>query len=117
MASPRLKHGYLEIKNVSSIEKVASTSSGAFKYGKKLAKLPKPDLIITGCVAVDRKGRRLGKGKGYGDREINNIEKKFGKVPIITTVHNLQIVKNVPHEKHDTKVNYIITPTEIIKCD
>ena len=116
MASPRLKHGYLEIKNVKGKEEFASTIGGAFKYGKKLIKLIKPDLIVTGCVAVDRKGWRLGKGKGYGDKEINKIQKKFGRIPIITTVHDLQIIKEVPHEKHDTKVDYIITPTKIIKC-
>jgi len=27
--------------------------------------LEEPDLIITGCVAVDKKGWRLGKGGGY----------------------------------------------------
>lgn len=115
MASPRLKHGYLEIKNVKSKEEFASTIAGAFKYGKKLDDVPKPDLIVTGCVAVDRNGWRLGKGGGYGDKEINRITQKFGKIPIITTVHNLQIVENVPHEEHDTKVDYIITPTKIIK--
>lgn len=116
MASPRLKSGYIEIKDVESKEEFASTIAGAFKYGKKINKIPKPDLIVTGCLAVDRKGWRLGKGGGYGDKEINRITEKFGKIPIITTVHNLQIVKNVPHEKHDTKVDYMITPDEIIKC-
>jgi len=114
MASPRLKHGYLEVKNVKGKEEFASTIAGAFRYGKKLDEVLKPDLIVTGCVAVDRNGWRLGKGRGYGDKEISRITEKFGKVPIITTVHNLQIIKKVPHEEHDTRVDYIITPTEII---
>jgi 5-formyltetrahydrofolate cyclo-ligase len=78
--------------------------------------LPKPDLIITGCVAVDKEGWRLGKGGGYGDREIKTFLEKFGKIPVITTVHELQIVNEVPHENHDTKVDYIVTPNKIIKC-
>jgi 5-formyltetrahydrofolate cyclo-ligase len=117
MATPRLKKGYLKIdpKNVKGKEKEASTIKGGFKYGKPIKDLPKPDLIITGCVAVDREGWRLGKGGGYGDREIKTFLEKFGKIPVITTVHELQIVDKVSHEKHDTKVDYVITPNNIIK--
>ncbi|MCS7106099.1 MAG: 5-formyltetrahydrofolate cyclo-ligase, partial [Candidatus Aenigmarchaeota archaeon] len=73
MATPRLKHGYLiiEPKKVKGKEEFASRIKGAFKYGEKIEKIPRPDLIVTGCVAVDRNGNRLGKGGGYGDREIN----------------------------------------------
>jgi len=118
MATPRLKKGYLKIdpKNVKGKEKEASTIKGAFRYGKILKELIKPDLIITGCVAVDKEGWRLGKGGGYGDKEIKTFLEKFGKIPVITTVHDLQIIKKVPHNEFDTKVDYIITPNKIIKC-
>jgi 5-formyltetrahydrofolate cyclo-ligase len=117
MATPRLKKGYLKIepKDVKGREKEASTIKGAFKYGKPVKDLPKPDLIITGCVAVDKEGWRLGKGGGYGDKEIKTFLEKFGKIPVITTVHDLQIVDKVPHEKYDTKVDYVVTPNKIIK--
>jgi len=119
MATPKLKEGYLEInpKNVKNKEEQAPTIAGAFKYGKKLKDLPKPDLIITGCVAVDKEGWRLGKGGGYGAREIKTLREKFGKIPVLTTVHDLQIVDKVPHDKLDTKVDYIITPNKIIACE
>lgn len=118
MATPKLKKGYLKIdpKNVKGKEEIASTIKGAFKYGQKLKELPRPDLIITGCVAVDKEGWRLGKGGGYGDREIRTFQEKFDKIPVITTVHELQIVGKVPHEKFDTKVDYIVTPDRTIKC-
>jgi len=67
-------------------------------------------------VAVDKEGWRLGKGGGYGDKEIKTFSGKFGKIPVITTVHELQIVDKVPHQEFDTKVDYIITPNRIIKC-
>lgn len=118
MATPRLKEGYLKIdpKKVKGKEKIASTIADAFKYGEKLKNLPKPDLIITGCVAVDKKGWRLGKGGGYGDKEIKAFQEKFGKIPVVTTVHNLQILDKIPHDEFDTKVDFIITPSKIIKC-
>jgi len=118
MASPGLRHGYLQInpEDVFGKEEFASTIKGAFKYGKKLREIPKPDLIVTGCVAVDKNGNRLGKGKGYGDREINFIKSKFGEIPVLTTVHEIQIVEKVPVEENDTKVNFIVTPERIIDC-
>jgi 5-formyltetrahydrofolate cyclo-ligase len=118
MATPRLKKGYLKIdpREVKGKEKEVSTIKGAFKYGKSIKDLPKPDLIITGCVAVDKEGWRLGKGGGYGDKEIKTFLEKFGKIPVITTVHELQIIEKVPHDDFDTKVDYIVTPNQIIKC-
>lgn len=65
--------------------------------------MPRPDLIITGCVAVNKDGWRLGKGGGYGDKEIKTFLEKFGKIPVVTTVHDLQIVEEVPHDKLDTR--------------
>ncbi|RLG18328.1 hypothetical protein DRN63_01625 [Nanoarchaeota archaeon] len=89
---------------------------GAFKYGKALEELIKPDLIVTGCVAVDPKSfYRLGKGGGYGDKEIREVLEKFGRVPVITTVHDLQLVEGIPHEEHDEKVDIIVTPTKVLK--
>ncbi len=118
VATPRLKKGYLKInpEKVKGKEKEASTIKGAFKYGESLKELPKPDLIVTGCVAIDKLGWRLGKGGGYGDKEIKTFLEKFGKIPVITTIHDLQIVEKVPHQEFDTKVDYIVTPKKIIKC-
>jgi 5-formyltetrahydrofolate cyclo-ligase len=117
MATPRLKEGYLRIdpQEVKGREEEASTIKGAFRLGKKLERLPKPDLIITGCVAVDKEGWRLGKGGGYGDKEIATFIEEFGKITVVTTLHDLQIVEEVPHQEFDTQVDYIVTPTKIIK--
>ena len=117
MASPRLKHGYLEIepKKVKGKEDFASTIKGAFRYGKRLEEVPKPDFIVTGCVAVDKEGNRLGKGGGYGDKEITFFKSKFGDIPVVTTVHDTQIVDKVPTEKGDVKVDIIVTPKTVIR--
>ncbi len=77
--------------------------------------LPKPDLIVEGSVAVDLQGHRLGKGGGYGDLEIKTLKNKFGCIPVITTVHDMQIVEAVPFEENDEKVSIIVTPTKIIR--
>lgn len=117
MASPRLKQGYLKIdpEKVRGKERFASTIKGAFKFGEKLKELIKPDLMVTGCVAVDKNFYRLGKGGGYGDKEIRTFKEKFGNVPVVTTIHDCQIVEKVPVEENDTKVDIIVTPTKILR--
>ena len=115
MASPRLKHGFLQIdpRDAKGKEEAASSIKGAFKHGEPVRTMPKPDLIITSCVAVDRSGWRLGKGGGYGDIEVKKIRNEFGEIPVVTTVHSLQLVESVPRVEHDARVDIIVTPQEI----
>jgi len=119
MASPRLKHGYLLVDpiKVRGLESYASTIRGAFTHGKtvNLQGMPKPNLIVEGSVAVDLKGNRLGKGGGYGDTEINILKEKFGPLPVVTMVHELQVVESVPFEEKDEKVLIIVTPERVIR--
>lgn len=118
MVSPGLRHGYVMVapENARGNEGFASTIKGAFRHGKTVdaQSLPKPDLIVEGSVAVDTLGHRLGKGRGYGDEEISILERMFGKVPVVTTVHDLQVVDVVPFEEKDRKVSIIVTPTRTI---
>ena len=117
MASPRLKHGFIIIRpeKVLGKERFAATIRGAFTYGEKTTSIPKPDLVIAGSVAVDLQGHRLGKGGGYGDRELKMIRENFGKVLVVTTVHDVQVVDYVPNEPHDEKVDLIVTPSRTIR--
>jgi len=65
-----------------------------------------------------QKGSRIGKGGGYSDLEYA-IGREFGfvkeNVVIITTVHPLQIVdEDLPETDHDFRIDFIVTPNEII---
>jgi 5-formyltetrahydrofolate cyclo-ligase len=115
MASPRLKHGFLQIdpQDVNGKKEAASSIKGAFKHGTPVKTMLKPDLIVTSCVAVDRSGWRLGKGGGYGDIEVKKIREEFGEIPVVTTVHFLQLVESVPRVGHDARVDIIVTPQEV----
>jgi len=122
MASPRLRSGFLVIEPgivPRGREREASTIRGAFKYGKQ-DEVPdfKIDIKVTGSVAVTLDGARVGKGGGYSDleyailREIGVLDEN---TPIITTVHELQIVDYIPMTRHDVPVDYIVTPKRIIE--
>lgn len=118
MATPRLKEGFLEVdpEKIRGHEDYASTIKGAFKFGKavSLESFSEIDLVITGCVAVDLRGFRLGKGGGYGDKEISLLRRLSPMAPIATTVHELQLVEQVPVEVWDRQVDIIATPKRVI---
>ncbi len=122
MATPRLREGFLVLDPTRILPinyEKAATIKGAFKYGRKVGlDIPKVDLKVTGSVAVDERGGRLGKGHGYSDIEYG-ILGEIGAVsegtPVATTVHELQIVERVPKEGHDMPVHLIVTPERVIR--
>lgn len=98
----------------------ASSIKGAFRYGIPAhpKEIPQIDLIVAGSVAVNRRGIRIGKGGGYSDLEYA-VGREFGFVKedviVVTTVHVLQIVnENLPETDHDFRIDFIVTPSEII---
>lgn len=126
MPTPRLREGFL-ILDPRSIPRnrisEASTIRGSFIWGSKtsIKEMPKVDLLIVGSVAVNTKGARVGKGGGYADLEYG-ILRELGLVdedtPVITTVHDLQIIdQEIPMEEHDLPVDIIVTPTRIIRVE
>lgn len=78
------------------------------------------DLIVCGSVAVTKAGFRVGKGKGYSELEyavlweLNLVDEE---TPIMTTVHDLQIVEDAPIEEHDFTVDSIATPTRLLTAE
>lgn len=110
---------FLEISERRSV-KEATGIKGFRKYGVPLE--TEVELFVEGSVAVDRKGNRLGKGRGYGDREWfylleNNLLQP--EVKVVTLIHDEQIVEDFSNlmTGGDKKVDYILTPTTIIKID
>lgn len=69
------------------------------------------DLIIVPGVAFDSKGNRLGYGKGYYDKYLNN--KDIYKIGVC---FNEQVIDNLPIDKHDIKMNLIITDEKKYEC-
>jgi 5-formyltetrahydrofolate cyclo-ligase len=122
MATPKLLNGYIIInpKSVEGCEKEAATIKGAFDCGITLESFPVVDMVVEGSVAVDISGGRLGKGGGYGDMEISHLI-EMGAIqintPIVSTVHDIQIIENVPNESHDQKINMIVTPQNVFRIN
>lgn len=66
------------------------------------------DFIVVPGVAFDRKGNRVGRGKGYYDRLLPHIPSAY-KAGICFP---FQLVEEVPAEPHDIRMDIIITINE-----
>ena len=70
------------------------------------------DLVIIPGVAFDRQGGRLGYGKGYYDRFLEQTT-AFR----LALAFNFQVLEKVPTEKHDVPMNGILTESGIIEVN
>lgn len=68
------------------------------------------DVVVVPAIAFDKRGHRLGYGKGYYDRFLKRTDAlKVG------FAFDFQVVDELPVEEHDIPVDLIITPTRVIK--
>lgn len=69
-------------------------------------------IIIVPAIAFDVNGYRLGYGKGYYDRFLAKHQ-----LTSIGLCYNDLIQKELPTDRYDLPVNYIITEKQAITCD
>ena len=77
------------------------------------------DLIVSGSVAVNEQGARVGKGEGYSDLEFA-VLREFGLVDddttTVTTVHGIQVVDEaIPTTPQDVPIDRIVTPERTVR--
>ena len=73
-----------------------------------------PDIIFVPLVAYDDDLNRLGYGGGFYDRYLKKID-KIKKILKIGLGFSYQRIKKIPINKHDKKLDIIITEKQIIK--
>ncbi|WP_336328069.1 5-formyltetrahydrofolate cyclo-ligase [Halovenus sp. HT40] len=126
MAVPRLRDEqcFLEL-DPAEIEDIdhATTIGGSAEIGVQvgLKEMEAIDLIVSGSVAVNETGARVGKGEGYSDLEFALL-REFGLVDesttTVTTVHEMQVVNDdIETEPHDVPMDLIGTPDRRIRTD
>ena len=126
MAVPRLRQErcFVELNpsTMGASPAEASTISGAFRWGRPVyvEEMKPVDLVISGSVAVNRMGTRVGKGGGFADLEYG-LAVAAGVVspdtPVVSTVHQMQVLdEELPHTRHDVFLDYVVTPNEVIEC-
>ena len=73
-----------------------------------------PDIIFVPLVAYDNDLNRLGYGGGFYDRYLEKID-KIKKILKIGLAFSYQKLKKIPINKHDKKIDLIITDKKIIQ--
>lgn len=64
------------------------------------------ELVLVPALAVDRRGHRLGRGRGYYDRALGPVS-----VPVVAVVFDDDVIDDVPVEAHDRSVDGRLTPS------
>jgi 5-formyltetrahydrofolate cyclo-ligase len=69
------------------------------------------DLVVVPALAIDRAGHRLGRGRGFYDRALANVD----RARRVAVVYADEIIDAVPHEPHDEPVGWALTPEGLAK--
>jgi len=111
VALPFIRREKREI-SPSLIKSLSSKDLKSGPYGIKQPKkflpldIKKIDLVITPGVAFDRKGNRLGRGKGYYDRLLKKLSASTKKIGL---AFDFQVLPSLFTEPHDSCVDKIIS--------
>ncbi|AZH24156.1 5-formyltetrahydrofolate cyclo-ligase [Haloplanus aerogenes] len=99
----------------------ATTVSGIDEYGTPVdpEEMARIDLIVSGSVAVNEVGARVGKGEGYSDLEfavLRGFDLVDDGTTTATTVHERQVVADVPSPAaHDVPMDLVVTPERVVR--
>ncbi|HOG20773.1 MAG TPA: 5-formyltetrahydrofolate cyclo-ligase [Salinivirgaceae bacterium] len=86
---------------------VAEPVFGIFEpVGDEFKSYNKIDFVVVPGMAFDKKGNRMGRGKGFYDKFLTQIPNAVK----IGVCFSHQIVDNVPSEPHDVKLDGVCSP-------
>lgn len=111
---PYLEGQALEAAEVSPDEELIPTRYGPKEPGRRVPVDPEEvDLVVTPGLAFDRRGHRLGYGRGYYDGFLGRLRGDALRAGI---AFGLQVVDEVPAGPGDERVHVIVTEDETIDC-
>jgi 5-formyltetrahydrofolate cyclo-ligase len=108
---PKINDDKLDFYEVNRKTKLIANSKFSQILEPESKKKILPDIIIVPLVAIDTKLNRLGMGKGYYDKTLANI-----RAISIGFAFDLQVCKQdfLP-QKHDYRLDYLVTETQILQ--
>ena len=107
---PRIIDDDIEFYIVENIEKLEKGSFEIMEPKDSCERAKKIDCVLIPTVGVSKSGVRLGYGKGYYDRFLSSTD-----TVKISLTYSKQIVKSIPSDSHDIKIDWIVTEDENIK--
>ncbi|MFA6053821.1 MAG: 5-formyltetrahydrofolate cyclo-ligase [Thermodesulfovibrionales bacterium] len=101
-----------EIKNLDEMVAGFMGIPEPFQSEEREVLLEDIDLVIIPGAGYDYSGNRLGYGGGYYDILLSGKKKNM---PIIALAYEEQLVDAIPAEKHDVRVDMIVTDQRVIR--
>lgn len=74
-----------------------------------------PDILLIPCAAFDRRGHRIGFGRGYYDATLAALRAQRPTLAL-ALAFACQEVDEVPAEAHDERLDAVITERDILIC-
>ena len=71
------------------------------------------DMVVIPGMAFDRRGFRVGRGRGFYDRFL--AQQDFQGVRCALCFHE-QLQEDLPSEPHDVPMDLVVTDREVIRC-
>ena len=107
---PRIVDDNIQFYIVSNLEKLERGSFEIMEPKDSCEKEKKNDCVLIPTLGVSKLGVRLGYGYGYYDRFLSSTN-----AVKISLTYSKQIVKSIPSDSHDIKIDWIVTEDENIK--
>ena len=80
---------------------------------RKPSSLQSLDAVIVPLAAFDRRGNRLGYGKGFYDKFLRELPKSIERIGIAFSTQEFEHIPSLPH---DEPLDLIVTEREVINC-
>lgn len=115
---PVFSRGELAFRKVIEL---ADLSPGIFTIPEPKATSPELhddplDFALIPGRAFDRRGGRLGRGNGGFDRWISKQRESHPDTRFVGVCLECQLVKEVPMEAHDQRMDAVATAREVLEC-
>ena len=107
---PKIVNDNLKFYIVTNLEKLEKGSFEIMEPKDSCKMAEKINCVLIPTVGVSKTGIRLGYGKGYYDRFLSSTD-----AVKISLTYSKQIVKSIPSDLHDIKIDWIVTEDENVK--
>lgn len=105
--------------------RLAATLDGMEQFGRRLSlaqvrELGTVDLVVSGAVAVTRRGLHFGGGDGFFDLEwglLRHCGLVTSRTPVVVVAHDCQVLDaDIRPGPHDAVADLVITPAGLLTC-
>ncbi len=118
---PYCENGQIELFRLDHVGELAPGAIGVLEPRRELRgqldrKIDRsgPDLIVIPGLAFDRRGGRLGYGKGYYDRFLHHVRSDATRLAVC---FECQLFAEIPLLPHDVRMDMIVTEKAVYKTD